>query len=213
MSPIYIVTFSLLLFPLLGLVLGYLTRNNPLVRRCIISPIFVIAIVAIIAGILGFSTTNTSVDLILYSSLYLSVSLIMWYIYFKKSRILAALFMLIIYGCGYLFSLVLPLTGDLMPKVVLKLDEQTIYKETILSSKYRAKQVEIYKVYSNFLEKRVQAKVYYDESPAFVDETLSIDYKPKEGHLILSMPDDNSNYLYTFHKRFNVNWRDTIYIK
>lgn len=213
MSPIYIVTFSLLLFPSLGLFLGYITRNHPIIRRCIVYPIFLIAMVAIIAGILGLSTIHIGMDLILYSSLYLSISLVLWYIFFKKSRVLATLLMLIIYTFGYIFSLVLPLTSDLVPKVIVRLDENTIYKEYSTYSEYSGKEVEIYRVYGNLFEKKIFIKSYYDEAPAFVNDTLKLNYKPEEKELILSIPDDENKYMYTFHKNFDKNWKDTIVIE
>lgn len=213
MNSVHIVTFSLLLFPLLGLFLGYLTRNHHIIRRCILFPIFAIASIAIIAGILGISTIYTNIDLILYSSLYLSISLGLWYIFFKKSRILAATLMIVIYACGYLFSLALPLTGDIMPKIIIRLDENTIYKETVLPAEYRGKQIEIFKVYNNFFEKKILAKTYYDTAPCFVNDTLSIDYEPKLQKLYLSIPTDESKYLYIFHKNFDLNWKDTLDLK
>lgn len=213
MDSIYIVTYSLLLFPLLGLFLGYSTRNHPLVRRCILIPIFVIATIAIIAGIMGFSTTNNNVDLILYSSLYLSISLGLWYIFFKKSRVLAAILMFVIYLGGYVFSLALPLTGDIMPKITVRLDDKTIYKETVIPSEYRGKQIEIFRVYNNFFEKRTFVKQYYDTAPCFINDTLVIDYNPTETKLYLSIPKNESKYMYIFHENFDTQWRDTLDLK
>lgn len=210
MDSVYILTYSLLLFPLLGLFLGYTTRNYPLIRRCILIPIFAIATIAIIAGTLGFSTIYTNVDWVLYSSLYLSISLGLWYIFFKKSRILAAVLMFAIYIIGYVFSLALPLTGDIMPKIVLRLDENTIYKETVIPSEYRGKQIEIYKVYNNFFEKRRIVKRYYDTAPCFVNDTLTINYLPQGQKLYLSIPQDESKYMYIFHENFDPLWKDSI---
>lgn len=213
MDSFYIVTYSLLLFPLLGLFLGYLTRNHPLLRRCILIPVFVIATFAIIAGLMGFSTTNNNIDLILYSSLYLSISLGLWYIFFKKSRVLAAILMFVIYLGGYIFSLALPLTGDIMPKITIRLDDKTIYKETVLPSEYRGKQIEIFRVYNNFFEKRIFVKKYFDNAPCFVNDALSIDYKPEEMKLYLSIPKDESKYMYIFHENFDTQWRDTLMLQ
>lgn len=213
MSPLYIVTFSLLLFPLLGLIFGYLTRNTPLIRKAIVYPIFLIATIAIIAGIFGFSTTHIGLDLILYSSLYFSISLLLWYIFFRKSRILAAILMLIIYSGGYIFSLVLPLTSELIPKVTLKIDEDLIYKETSISSRYSAKHIEIFKTYANFFEKCIYTKTYYDEAPAFVNDILSVKYNASQEELILSIPKERDKYMYTFHEKFDPQWTDTLKIK
>ena len=212
MSPQYIVTFSLLLFPILGLIFGYLTRDRPILRKAIAYPIFVIATIAIIAGISGFSTIHIGLDFILYSSLYFSISLGLWYIFFKKSRILAALLMLSIYLCGYIFSLILPFSSDLIPKVVVQIDDNLIYKESTLSSKYNAKHIEVFKTYANIFEKRIFSKTYYDEAPAFVNDTLKLNYIRSKKELILSIPQEEDKHIYTFHENFDTQWTDTLRI-
>lgn len=120
--------------------------------------------------------------------------------------------MFAIYLCGYVFSLALPLTGDIMPKIILRLDENTIYKETVIPSEYRGKQIEIYKVYNNFFEKRSVVKRYYDTAPCFVNDTLSLNYAPRDNKLYLSIPQDESKFLYIFHENFDPVWKDTINI-
>lgn len=121
--------------------------------------------------------------------------------------------MLVIYALGYLFSLTLPLTGDIMPKVVVRLDKETVYKETVLPAEYRGKQIELFKVYGNFFEKRILVKRYYDTAPCFVNDALKISYKPEDGKIILSIPQDESKYMYMFHKNFDRNWKDTLEFK
>lgn len=209
----YIFILSLLLYPLLGLFLGYLTRDYTRLRRGIIFSILVVAIIAIVAGIFGVSTIYTGVDFILYSSFYLSLSFGLWYIYFKKSRVLAALIMLAIYFVGFIFSLALPLAGDIAPKTVIRLDDHYIYKEMAVDSEYAGKQVEVFKVYNNFFEKRIVNIIYYDDAPAFVTDTLALDYQPQKHKLYLSIPQDEEKYMYTFHEKFNVNWVDSLDLK
>lgn len=213
MSPLYIVTFSLLLFPILGLIFGYLTRNKPILRRAIVYPILIIASIAIIAGVFGLSTTHIGLDLILYSSFYFSLSLGLWYIFFKKSRILAAFLMFIIFLSGYLFSLALPFSNDLIPKVSIQIDDNLIYKESTLAAKYGAKQIEIFKTYANIFEKRIFSKTYTDQAPALINDTLTISYNPQKGELILSIPKEQDKYMYTFHEKFDSSWTDTLQIQ
>lgn len=153
MDAKFIFILSLLLYPALGLLLGYLTRNTPILRKCIMIPIFVIGLIAIIASFFGLSTINTKINFILYTSVYLSLSLGLWYIFFKRSRILAALIMLVIYPVGYVFSLALPLMGDITPQNIVKLDNDLIYKERSIDAKFAGKQIEIFRVYHNFFEK------------------------------------------------------------
>ena len=117
---------------------------------------------------------------------------------------------MIVFYLGYLFSLTLPLTGDLMPKVVLKLDKETVYKESVLPAEYRGKQIEIFKVYANFFEKRILVKRYYDTAPCFASGALKIEYNTNKNEIYLSMPSDQSDYMYTFHQNFDLHWRDTL---
>lgn len=206
----YIFILSLLLYPALGLILGYATRNHPLVRRLLIVPIFVVGTIAIVAGIFGFSTTSIGVDFVLYASVYLSISLGLWYIFFKKSRILAAILMLILYCAGYVFSLALPLTGDIVPKIAIRLGDDIIYKERFVPADYAGREVEVFKVYHRFFEKRILSKTYLDEAPAFVNDTLVVRYSPENKKIYLSIPQGVDKYTYTFHQNFNLNWVDSL---
>lgn len=206
----FIFILSLLLYPVLGLFLGYITRNTPKIRKAITIPIFIIGTIAIIAGVIGFSTVYTGFDFILYTSIYLSLSWVLWYIFFKKSRILAAFIMLVVFILGYSFSLALPFIGDIAPKTVIRLDDNFIYKERPISADYAGKQVEIFKVYGNFFEKCVFVNDYLDESPAFVVDTLSVKYIPENRKVILSIPQDVEKLMYTFHENFDQNWTDTL---
>lgn len=206
----YIFILSLLLYPAIGLVLGYLTRNTPILRRCIMIPIFVIGTIAIIASFFGLSTIHTEIDFVLYASVYLSLSLGMWYVFFKKSRILAAILMLIIYLSGYAFSLALPLVGDIAPKTAIRLGDDIVYKERALDAEFAGKQVEIFKVYHNFFEKRIAIRVYKNDAPAFVNDMLEVRYSHEQRKVYLSIPDDKEKYIYTFHEKFDVNWTDSI---
>lgn len=206
----YILTLSFLIYPLFGLFLGYLTRDKPKLRYGILVSITTISFITIIGGIFGISTIYTWVNFMLYSAVYLSLATIFWYIFFKHSKILAAFLILTLYCVGFIFSLALPLTSELVPKVSVRLSKDLLYKETPINSTFAGKRIEVYKVYGDFLEKRISSKEYQDIAPAFINDTLNVKYSPDHKKLYLSIPQKPDKYIYTFHKNFDPNWRDTI---
>lgn len=197
MDASLIIIFGLWIYPIAGVLLFYLTKNNPKIQKRIVYIVFLFSGITILGLLTNISTTITTLDWILVSSIYLTISLVLWWTQFQQNKFLKIIGLIalsLVFGIGYLSGTVGALGVGF---VVAEFDSDTevwlgdgyIYKESSLGnaiSDYRGKRVEIYKTFSwlPIIEYRSQKKEYYNI--VTYCNKLNLDYKPKENKLYLS---------------------------
>lgn len=192
-----IILISLWTYPIITLVLARLTKNRFTFRKRLIKLTLIVTGLSIIGLITNISTTIKAVDWILVTSIYFSVCLFLWLIYFHKNRILkvfAIIGMVGVYSLGYISGTVGALgvgfvSAEYDTNVEKWVGNGLIYKETTLGnaiSDYRGKRVEIFKTISWFpiLEWRILHKEYYNFITYGND--LNVDYHPDTKTIYLS---------------------------
>src|ERR1051325_11625938 len=250
MTEVLIITLALWTYPLLALLLVWLTRNKPTARKKLIRFSILLSLLAVFGILTNVSTTLSAIDWILISSIYFSVSLLLWILYFKQQiiysviaglgmvavfgiltnvsttlsaidwilissiyfsvslllwilyfkqqiiySVIAGLGMVAVFGIGYLSSTIGWLglgfvVGEFTTENEQWLGDGLIYKEITLGNAiadYRGKRVEIDKTISwlPILEWRVKTKEYYNVI-TYMIKPLTVEYKPSEEKIYLS---------------------------
>lgn len=192
-----IILFALWLYPIAGFFLLHWTHRKPNSTKYIFLTIAGIAVVSVLGLRTYISTTVSALDWICVTSVYLFLSLLLWYTQFQPNKWVkgigfaaAALVFTAGYVTGTLGALgVGAVTSELDTDREVWLNDGLIYKEYSLgnaTSDYRAKKVEIYQTIPWFpiVEWRIDHKVY-DEWRIHT-APLKVDYKAAEKKLLLS---------------------------
>ena len=218
MTEILIILIALWTYPLITLFLVWWTKNRQAIRKKIIWISVFASLTALFGLLTNISTTLSVVDWILVTSIYFTISLLLWLIQFRQKlilKIIAVVGMIIVFGIGYLSSTI-GIIG--IGFVVNEYTTDTerwfasgmIYKECVLGnaiSDYRGKKVEIYKTISwlPIIEWRIKHKEYYNFITCL--HPLTVDYRQGEGKIYLTTSAlwGRDNHLET--------WADTLVIK
>lgn len=197
MTAKWIILFSLWVYPIISLVLLQLTKDKRWIRKRIWRISFLLSVIAILGLITHISTTISEIDWLMASSIYFTISLILWSTQFQYSRFVkaAGIFgMAFIFGTGYFSgtagaSEVSFTIQEMETTTEQWLDEGIIYKEVALRnvhSDYRGTRVEIYRTipFFPFIEWRTQKKEYFNLSLS--GNPLIVDYRLPENKLYLS---------------------------
>lgn len=192
-----IILLSLWVYPILSLVLLQLTKDRRQIRKRMWRISFVLSGLAIFGFYTNISTTLSEIDWLIVSSLYFTISLILWWTQFQYNRFLKAagiLGMAFMFAAGYFAGTAGALgvsfsVHEMETTTEQWLDDGIIYKEVTLGnaiSDYRGKRVEIYRTvpFFPFVEWRTQKKEYFDSS--VYRNPLIVDYRLPENKLYLS---------------------------
>lgn len=192
-----IILFSLWIYPILSLVLLRLTKDRRQIRKKIWRISFMLSAIAILGSFTHISTTLSEIDWLIISSIYFTISLILWWTQFQYNRFLKAagiLGMVFIFASGYFAGTAGALgvgfaVAEMEATTEQWLDDGIIYKEVTLGnaiSDYRGKRVEIYRTipFFPFIEWRTQKKEYFNLSVC--RNPLIVDYRFPENKLYLS---------------------------
>ena len=222
-KQIHIMTWLVILvalwtYPILTLFLARLTTNKITFRKRLIKLTLIVTGLSIIGLITNISTTIKAVDWILVTSIYFSVCLFLWLIYYHKNKflkVLAIIVMVVVYSLGYFLGSVGALgvgfvSAEYDTNAEKWIGNGLIYKETTLGnaiSDYRGKRVEIYKTISWFpiIEWRILNKEYYNIITYRND--LNVDYHSDTKTIYLSA----SEYWGKNHELKT--WSDTLRLK
>lgn len=194
----WLTVFSALwLYPVAGFFLLHWTRRKPRSRKYILLTVAGIAALSFLGLRTHVSSTVSALDWICATSVYLLLSLLLWYTQFQPNKwikgigvVAAALVFTTGYVCGTLGALgVGAVTSELDRDREVWLKDGLIYKEYSLghaTSDYRAKKVEVYQTLPWFpiVEWRIEHKEY-DEWRLHT-APLQVDYRAAEKKLLLS---------------------------
>jgi hypothetical protein len=209
-----IILIAIWTFPILTLILVRLTRNNARWKKRIIKIVLGITSLTILGLVFNFSTTIKELDWILVTSVYFSICLILWVVFFftnKIVKVLATIAMILVFGFGYLsgtigFIGVGFVVGAYDTTYEKWLGDGLIYKETPIGNAiadYRGKRIEIYKTISwlPIIEWRIMHREYYNWIT--YGNNLNVDYRANDKAIYLNVSEPGKdNKLET--------WSDTI---
>jgi hypothetical protein len=211
-----IILFGLLAYPIISLNLLRLTKNKPTVRKRLFYASFILTGLSLFGLFTDISTTFSAINWILVSSIYFSVSLVLWWTQFqtnKPLKIIGFILMIFIFGLGYTSGTVGALgvgfiVAEYETDTEKRLSDNLIYKEFNLGNvfsdyEYRGRRVEIYKTISwmPIVEWQIQKKEYMNF--AAPPNKLTVDYKSTENKIYLSASQLSS-------KDSTENWADTL---
>ena len=217
MTTLPIILIVLWTYPIVSLILLRLTKNKPTIRKRIFNVSFILTGLSFFSLLTNISTTLSQLDWVLFSSIYFSTSLVLWWTQFqinKPLKIIGVFIMIFTFGLGYILGTVGVLGVDFIvdefnTPTQEYLGDGLIYKESSLENGihyFRGKRVEIYRTISWFpiIEWRIRKKEYFSLfSPG---SHLKADYRPTEKKIFLS--------LYTCKKWSQdlqkTNWSDTL---
>ena len=195
-APWIIVILGLWIYPILSIILLRLTKNHPKARRIVYYISFSMTGLAIFGLLTTISTTLSTIDWILVSSIYLTIALILGWTQFqprKWIKIVGVVLMFFVFGIGYLSGTIGALgvgfvIGEFETSHETWLKNGIICKEISLGNAvadYRGKRVEIYKTISWFpiIEWRIQKKEYYNV--LLYLNKLNVEYKENEKKIYL----------------------------
>jgi hypothetical protein len=190
MTSFLIILIAIWTFPILTLILVRLTRKNTRLEKRLIKIALGITFLTIFGLIFNVSSTIKELDWVLVTSIYFSICLILWTVYYftnKTVKILAVISMFFVFGSGYLSGSIGIIgvgfvVGAYDTSYEKSLGDGLIYKETPIGNAvadYRGKKVEIYKTikWLPIIEWRILHREYYNLIT--YGETLNVDYRPK----------------------------------
>ncbi|WP_293306139.1 hypothetical protein [Pedobacter sp. UBA5917] len=194
MNPFSITLTALWAYPILSLIFFVFTKRKPKTRIWVISISIALTVLTTLALLLKISTISVSLNWLLVSGFYLSLSLILWWSQFQPNtflKIVGALFMTGVFGIGYL-SGTLGILGvgfivaDFETDTEKKWSDGIIYRERSIGnaiSDYRGTRIEIYKTVAwlPVFEYRITQKEYYNVI-AYPNE-IKVNYEPNK-HII-----------------------------
>ncbi len=215
MTTLLIILFGLWIYPIICLILLWVTKNKSTVRKRLFYVAFILTGLTLFGLLTNVSTTLSELDWILVSIIYFSVSLVLWWTQFQTNKLLkimGVISMIFIFGLGYFFGTVGVLgvgfvVSEYETDIEKWLGDGLIYKEFALGnaiSDYRGKRIELYKTISwmPIIEWRIQKKEYFN----LITKNLTIDYKPNENKICLS-----ASILWS-KDRLSETWTDTLYL-
>lgn len=215
-EPFYLALITFWIYPILAWMLLRITKNKPRGRKILFFSVFSVTFITLTGLSLDIIFRFSAINYILFSLLYLTISLIIWWLCYRKKawlKVIGCILFFAVFGIGYFMSTVgfvgLGLIlGNYIPINEEKMSEKISYKEIYLGnaiSDYQGKRIEIYETISflPFLKKKIVEKKYYtEEIPIFSDLILILNQEKRE------------IYLYPVPNEYNRNlmWSDTIYL-
>jgi len=191
-----IIILGLWIYPILGYFVIRMTKNKPLAKKIIFLIISIVFGVTLIGLLTNISTTLDELDWWFISSIYLSISVLLWWCAFRKNKVLKGfgiVLMVIIFGFGYLSGTIGALgvgfvVGEYECDYRVNLGNGIIYKEFALGnaiSDYRGKRVEVFKSLPWFplIEWRIKKMDYHNVLPYL--RRLYVTFKPEEKKIFL----------------------------
>ncbi len=219
MTTWLIIIFGLWTYPVISLILLWLTKKKPDRRKQIFYSLSIMTVLAFLGMATHISTTLSELDWLILSSFYFTVSFALLWTQFqtrKVIKIFGAFLIFFVLGVGYLSGTVGALgvgfiIGNYETAYEKWYDDGIIYKETSIGnaiSDVRGKKVEIYKTlkWFPFIEWRVKNKEYYS-SVTYLTTPLTVDCKPDKEEIILTAKYDRDK------GNKQEMWTDTLRIK
>lgn len=207
------ILFALWIYPIAAYFLLRQASRKPKARKYLFIAVPTVAIITILGWLTNVSTTLSVFDWFCVTSIYLSICLLLWYLWFQSNRIVKGIgivAMVVTFIVGYLAGTIGVLgigfvTGSYDTDRESWLGDGLIYKESILGnaiSDYRGKKVEVYRTLNwlPVIEWRIQHKEYYNSITYLTP--LTVDYIAAEKKLLLSAFAEPNGQL--------VNWTDTL---
>ncbi|MBS1613235.1 MAG: hypothetical protein JST49_10470 [Bacteroidetes bacterium] len=197
LAVMLIVLCALYIYPVLSVVLLWVTRHKPKARRALLVTSIALVSVALFGAITRISTTSTPLDWFILTSIYFITSICVWLAVINPNKIvkiLGGLMLFIVFGAGYLAGTVgilgVGLTiNEYVPESELCVGSDYIYKETNLGNvfaEYRGKRMEVYKIIAwlPIVEWQVYSKSNYNITPYPGD--MEVNYSPSANTIYLS---------------------------
>jgi hypothetical protein len=213
-----ITLIALWTYPIIALIIVRRTKNGPTVRKKIILASLVVSMTALIGLLTHLSTTVSTIDWIFVTSIYFTISLLLWWTTSQTNiiiKVIGIIVMTFVFGLGYISGTVGALgvgfvTAEYSTDKEQWLEDGLIYKETALGNAiadYRGKRVEIYRTISWFpiIEWRIQHKEYYNRITYI--QPLTVDYKQDERKICLTASEQSGK-----DEKLEI-WTDTLTIK
>lgn len=215
LTPWAIILFALWAYPVISLIILWQTKNKPAVRKGVFYVTFILTGISLLGLLTNISTTLSVIDWILVTSIYLSVSLVLWWTQFQTKKLLkisGVIIMVFIFGIGYISGSI----GALGIGFVVATEEPVsekwlgdglIYKQFsqgIAFDEKRGVRVEIYKTipWMPIIEWQAQKKEY--ENRLIRDNKINVDYNPTDKRLYLSAT------LFLSDDKNSESWSDTL---
>jgi hypothetical protein len=134
----YIIIISLLLHPILAKTVLLSFKNNPKEIKKVIFAFVGSSLLIILSMILGVSTTSSTIDFILFFSVYFSISLLLLRLYSFKNKavkIFAGVLQFCVFGIGYL-SCTIGILGVGLISNDFRVDREIIFTDGIVYRQY-----------------------------------------------------------------------------
>lgn len=219
MTTFLIILIGLWTYPIVSLIVLWLTKNRLLLRKQLIVASSILTVLTLLGLATNISTTLSEFDWLMVSTIYLTISLALTWTLFQKNKILKVvgiIAIVLVFGVGYLSGTIGALgvgfvVGEYDTEYEKWLGDGIIYKESILGnavSDHRGKKVEIYKTISwlPIIEWGTYVKEYKEYS-TITTTPLTINYKPEDNKIYLS-----ASMRWEKDKKY-INWADTLTIK
>lgn len=219
MSAFLVILTGLWLYPVMSYVAMRLTQKRPGWQRKLLIGASLLTCITILGLLTDVSTTWSRFDWWMVSTVYFTISLLLFWFFFQKNKILktvAGITMGLVWGVGYSAATIGVLglgfiVSDYETDYEQWLGDGLVYKESRLGnavSDQRGKKVEVYQTISwfPFVEWRKQVKVY-DELITLTTTPLTVVYKPESNYLVLNASrwqEKEQAYVY---------WTDSLRIK
>lgn len=198
MTAYFYITFSLLLFPLLGKFLLTKTLDFPKLRKPIILMLCLTTLVTLISIETHFATISENVNWLFVTLMYLTLAVLLWWMESASGMVVKKIGVIsryVIFGIGYFiavfgFFFILMASEELEPDQTIWLDKNLIYIERNIGQgpdpSERLKKIELYKTvpYLPFVMYRFKTRTY-DEWSFPLQQQLTVSYVKQKGIIFL----------------------------
>ena len=198
MTPFFIILFGLWAYPILSFLFFRFTKSKPHVRRLVLIVSVLVTLLSILGLLTQVSTTVSTLDWLIISLIYLTISLALVWTQFQRLkvvRVIGIILMPLIFGLGYLSGSIGALgvgliIGHYETQYENWLGDELIYKERITGtgeSDDRGKKVELHKTIAWFpiVEWQIQQKDFKEYVP-IMTTPLTVDFKSEANKVYLT---------------------------
>jgi hypothetical protein len=214
MSAYMYITLSLLLYPVIGYYLVRLTKAKPFLGKLMVRTLTITSVLIVLFGLAHTITISQNLNWFLITSVYLTISILLWLTQFSGNRVIKKLgkgIRMLSFGFGYLaatlgFFFIMIVSLQLDTDQRKWLTDDLIYKERNIGQgpdpSLRLKEVEVFQRVKWFplLATRIIAKTY-DDWDGLLGKQLDVSYSQS----------DETLYLQSFiHGGKTTPWKDAI---
>ena len=218
MTGLFFIFFILLAYPIIAFFIISLTQSNIRLGKIIFFVLLGLTVLVLLASFNRVSTIYLTLNWVLGLTIYLFISVILWWLKFKENiylKIISVIGIIFVFGFGVFLGLFATYTYFIDMPREQKFSDGLIYREYTLghaTTENRGKHVEIYQIvhWLPIIETFVQEKTYnslirYNSGEENYENKLTVNYAPNTNKIYLSTIIGGRNG--------KEKWADTLIIK